>query len=123
MNWENYVLFDVNDLYDFEAETLETLDKIDRRTAVKGIIASRIRKSRPDFEGDDLLSRIRNPEILREPAIFLNLHLVFNANATGGGIYATKAVQYLERFESAIRSAVKLLDFEGLDTGGVLLIR
>ncbi|MCK5832953.1 hypothetical protein KAH81_04690 [bacterium] len=123
MNWETNVLFDINDLYDFESESLESLDRIDNRTAVKGILASRIRKAYNELYDGEILSLIKNPEVLREPAIFLNLHLVFNANSTGGGIYALKATQYSNKFESAIQTALPAIEFEGLEKSGVVLIR
>ncbi|GEM_PF-2071009 len=123
MDWENSVLFDINDLYDFEPEVLESLDRIDRRTAVRGVLASRIRRAYSGLGATDILSRIKNPEVLREPSIFLNLSLVFNANSTIGGIYAQKASDYSERFEASIRSALALLEFEGLEKTGVLIVR
>jgi hypothetical protein len=123
MNWETHVLFEVNDLFDFEPEELEGLDRIDRRTAVKNIVASRIRRNFGDLDDVDLLSRIENPQVLREAAIFLNLNLVFYANSTGGGVFSAKAEQYANRFEMAIRQAMELLRFDGLERSGVTLVR
>ncbi len=123
MDWESLVLFDVNDLFDYEPEELEGLDRIDRRTAVKNLIGTRIRRSFGDLDDGDLLSRIENPDVLREAAIFLNLDLVFYANSAGGDVFARKAEMYANRFETAIREALALLEFEGLQKSGVTLIR
>ena len=123
MDWESHILFDVNDLFDYEPEDLAGLDRIDRRTAVRNLIGARIRRNFGDLDDGDLLSRIENPDVLREAAIFLNLQLVFYANSIGGGVFARKAEGYASRFEAAIREALELLEFEGLQKSGVMLIR
>ena len=63
MDWESHILFDVNDLFDYEPEDLAGLDRIDRRTAVRNLIGARIRRSFGDLDDGDLLSRIENPDV------------------------------------------------------------
>ena len=83
-------------------EMLEELEHIDRRSAVKQILGSRIRRQFSDLDSENILDSITNPDVLTEPAILLNLHLVFFASSSGSDIYEQKARAYANRTEEAI---------------------
>ena len=122
MDWDSHILFEINDLYDYEPEMLTELSHIDRRNAVKNELISRLRRH---FRGrdEDFIDDISNPEVLREPAILLNLQMVFFANSNGRGVYFDKAKAYNERFEDALRRAFDTIKFDGEESEGVTLVR
>ncbi|RKZ30129.1 hypothetical protein DRQ36_06530 [bacterium] len=123
MDWNSHVLFEINDLYNYEPEMLEELEHIDRRSAVRQILGSRIRRQFSDLDSENILDSITNPDVLTEPAILLNLHLVFFASSSGSDIYEQKARAYANRTEEAIARAFELLEFDGLKKAGVTLSR
>lgn len=122
MDWDSHILFEINDLYDYEPAILPELSHIDRRNAVKNELKSRLKRHFLG-RGEDFLDEITNPEILREPAILLNLQMVFFANSSGRDVYADKAKTYADRFEEAMRRAFDTLKFDGKNSGGVTLVR
>ncbi|HDR90825.1 MAG TPA: hypothetical protein ENN75_01110, partial [candidate division Zixibacteria bacterium] len=90
MEWDSHFLFEINDLYDYEPAILPELSHIDRRSAVKNELKSRLKRHFLG-RGEDFLDEITNPDVLREPAILLNLQMVFFANSSGRDVYADKA--------------------------------
>jgi len=122
MEWDSHFLFEINDLYDYEPAILPELSHIDRRSAVKNELKSRLKRHFLG-RGEDFLDEITNPDVLREPAILLNLQMVFFANSSGRDVYADKAKTYADRFEEAMRRALDTLKFDGENSGGVTLVR
>ena len=123
MDWDSHVIFEINDLYELEPEVLEELEHIDRRSAVKNIITARIKQHFSDIDDGTILDSIENPEVFRYPAVFLNLHLVFFANASESGSYLDKADYYAARFEESLQRAIELLEFDGLTKTGITFVR
>ena len=123
MNWNELIIFEVGDLYDYEPEMLAELDNPDRRRAVKNILSSRIVRSFRTAVDRSILDAIQNPWVLKEAGIYLNLQLLFFANAGGGGVYESKARHYSELFEEELENALLLLEFDGYSRSGVTLAR
>jgi len=122
MAWDDLTLYVDDDVLAYEPNLAAGLS-LDKHDLVKEHLASELllrfehlQKDGEELYGDDyyLLDHIENPEILRRPAVFYCLYLLFYAEQIGGenDIYARKAKEYFERYKMALEYACRRIKFD-----------
>lgn len=120
MGWNEVVLCAPSDLDEFEADMKSTYNiKTDRCATAKRLIARRLGREFHEIYPYDSsitsdLDRITNPvKILKDAAIFLTLHLIFEDLVEGlNDTYnARKSELYWNKYNLEMKNNMMLLDF------------
>lgn len=128
ITWSSTVLCTDADLREFETDVLHwtgdeaVADKW--RSKAKDLIAQsldlRLRTIELETDADDVKDLISNPEVLKDAACYLSLHLIaMDVSHAAGDLYDRKAEVYYQKHKEELERALALVHLD-LDESGTI---